>query len=374
MNAKYEFSEVQSRINHLLLRTPRDQQTKAWEALYYAQPNTSEAQVAGYRRKFDAYHQEGIGEYLTSIEGLVNEMARLAEIVLAEKSAPKVKRQVVSDSGHYNYPTEPGRLPARSLRQRHPTSVRQGVPSGAENSENPPALFSRHSLGWLARLHHQPGRQAHPRSFLQSFPRPLALNIHAMKYTTTLAQIRKHDPCAPGWRKLVTHLGAGYPEDQPIELSTILKSNGWRDAVWALRSVPGIDEDARLFACDCAERVLPEFESMYPDDKRPRKAIETARLFAEGKASSEDLKIARAAAASASASASADAAFAASASAYAAADDAFAASASASASADAAFAASASASAYASADAAFAAYASADAANVESLFTQRFCN
>jgi hypothetical protein len=107
MNAKYEFSEVQSRINHLLLRTPRDQQTKAWEALYYAQPNTSEAQVAGYRRKFDAYHQEGIGEYLTSIEGLVNEMARLAEIVLAEKSAPKVKRQVVSDSGHYNYPTEP---------------------------------------------------------------------------------------------------------------------------------------------------------------------------------------------------------------------------------------------------------------------------
>jgi len=36
---------------------------------------------------------------------------------------------------------------------------------------------------------------------------------------------------------------------------------------------------ARLFACDCAERVLPLFEARFPDDKRPRNAIETARRF-----------------------------------------------------------------------------------------------
>ena len=30
----------------------------------------------------------------------------------------------------------------------------------------------------------------------------------------------------------------------------------------------------REFACDCAERVLPIFEKEYPNDKRPRQAIE----------------------------------------------------------------------------------------------------
>ena len=52
----------------------------------------------------------------------------------------------------------------------------------------------------------------------------------------------------------------------------------------------------RLFACDCAEQVLPIFEKDYPDDKRPRKAVETARLFAEGKATQEELAAAGAAA------------------------------------------------------------------------------
>ena len=49
------------------------------------------------------------------------------------------------------------------------------------------------------------------------------------------------------------------------------------------------DRTARLFACDCAEMVLPIFEKNYPDDMRARKAIETARLFADGKASSDEL-------------------------------------------------------------------------------------
>lgn len=32
-----------------------------------------------------------------------------------------------------------------------------------------------------------------------------------------------------------------------------------------------------LWAADCAERVLPTFETQHPDDDRPRKAIEAAR-------------------------------------------------------------------------------------------------
>lgn len=38
-----------------------------------------------------------------------------------------------------------------------------------------------------------------------------------------------------------------------------------------------------LVTCDCAELSLPIFENKYPNDDRPRKAIETARLWASGK-------------------------------------------------------------------------------------------
>jgi hypothetical protein len=39
---------------------------------------------------------------------------------------------------------------------------------------------------------------------------------------------------------------------------------------------------ARLFAADCAERVLPIFETHVPGDTRPREAIVAARAFARG--------------------------------------------------------------------------------------------
>ncbi len=35
-----------------------------------------------------------------------------------------------------------------------------------------------------------------------------------------------------------------------------------------------------LWAADCAEHVLPYFEDKYPDDDRPRKAIEECRIWA----------------------------------------------------------------------------------------------
>lgn len=34
-----------------------------------------------------------------------------------------------------------------------------------------------------------------------------------------------------------------------------------------------------VWAIDCAERVLPYFENEYPDDPRPRKAIETLKMW-----------------------------------------------------------------------------------------------
>jgi len=55
------------------------------------------------------------------------------------------------------------------------------------------------------------------------------------------------------------------------------------------------ERTARLFACDCAEHVLYLYERDYPDDKRPRQAIETARRYASGHATKEELSAAGAA-------------------------------------------------------------------------------
>ena len=64
-----------------------------------------------------------------------------------------------------------------------------------------------------------------------------------------------------------------------------------------VRRVDTINERTlRLFAADCAERVLHIFEHDHPDDDRPRKAIEAARLFAEGKIDDDARAAARAAA------------------------------------------------------------------------------
>jgi hypothetical protein len=50
---------------------------------------------------------------------------------------------------------------------------------------------------------------------------------------------------------------------------------------------------ARLFACDCAQRVLHLYEERYPADDRPRRAIEVARLFCQGEVSPGELAAAR---------------------------------------------------------------------------------
>ena len=56
------------------------------------------------------------------------------------------------------------------------------------------------------------------------------------------------------------------------------------------------ERTARLFACECAERVLSIFEREYPHDDRPRRAVETTRRYANGEATSEELAAASAAA------------------------------------------------------------------------------
>ena len=56
-----------------------------------------------------------------------------------------------------------------------------------------------------------------------------------------------------------------------------VRVNGWND------------RNLRLFAADCAERVLPLFEAHFPDDGRPRAALVAARKFANGEIGHKEL-------------------------------------------------------------------------------------
>ena len=171
-----------------------------------------------------------------------------------------------------------------------------------------------------------------------------------MKLTTTLNKIRACSPCASGWRTLVKHLGEDFDPDAEINLLTILESNGVADMIWTLRAAIGQDSKriASQLAMRFAEQALPIFEKRRPNDERPRKAIQAARDYLDGKISLEELRSCRSHADAADAAAAAYAAYAA---AYAAADDA------------AAYAA-----AYAAADAAAAAYATYVAAAADATY------
>ena len=196
-----------------------------------------------------------------------------------------------------------------------------------------------------------------------------------MKLTTTLNKIRACSPCASGWQTLLKHVGKDFDPDAEINLLTILESNSVADMLWTLRAT---NQDSKRIASqlaiEFAEQALPIFEKRRPNDERPRKAIQAARDYLDGKISLEELRASRqagaaaayaayaaaadaadayaAAAAYAAYVAAADAAAAYAAAAYAAADAAYAAAAAA---ADATYVAAADATYAAAADAAYAA-------------------
>ena len=136
-----------------------------------------------------------------------------------------------------------------------------------------------------------------------------------MTLTTTFALLRANDACAKRYRHLAKALGGikHYGENTPITLEKILELNGVDDVIWAFCSVPveqvaERDKVARLFACDCAEHVLPIWQEKYPNDTRPATCIAVARRYAVGDAQQEELYAARYAAMYAAGSAAGSAA------------------------------------------------------------------
>jgi hypothetical protein len=103
-----------------------------------------------------------------------------------------------------------------------------------------------------------------------------------MKITTTLRRLHDAGACTERYRVLLAALGTDYPQDQSIDLLTILETNGLDDALWAMRATAeNCDKVARLMAADFAEQVLPIWQK-YSQEKRPEMAIKAARDFANG--------------------------------------------------------------------------------------------
>jgi hypothetical protein len=117
---------------------------------------------------------------------------------------------------------------------------------------------------------------------------------------TTLALLRKAHACSDGLQKLTASLPPTQSEDKLIPLSHILKSNGLEHGLWALRATT---VDARKIAArmaiDFAYTSLSNFEVVYPEDKRPRTALQVAADFLDGNATLAEVKSAGTAARSA---------------------------------------------------------------------------
>ena len=123
--------------------------------------------------------------------------------------------------------------------------------------------------------------------------------IRVQGMTTTLRKIRAAGPCGMrlengqrfGYLKLRYHLGDGYVDDTPINIATILDSNGLDDALWCLRAVDGHAREMRLYAVWCARQVQSRLE-----DQRSLTALDVAERHANGAASNDELAAAWAAA------------------------------------------------------------------------------
>src|SRR6056297_403848 len=131
----------------------------------------------------------------------------------------------------------------------------------------------------------------------------------------TFREIRSDHPCKDGWSLLCNNiLKTDFPEDPKswkecqlseeqldteVSILEILESNGVEDAFWTLQTQEY--RDYCLILADIVESVLHIWEERYPNDNRPRLAIETIRKWYCGEATDKDLEVAAATATAAGA-------------------------------------------------------------------------
>ena len=115
----------------------------------------------------------------------------------------------------------------------------------------------------------------------------------------TLNQIRKHDPCADGWSKVLKANGGTKADfDKEFPVSSILDSNDLDDTLWVIRCLPEYESLWRKFAWWSATQVVDNAK-----DERVNKCLEVVKRYSEGLATDEELSAAWSAARSAARSA-----------------------------------------------------------------------
>ena len=124
----------------------------------------------------------------------------------------------------------------------------------------------------------------------------------------TTKYILSLDPCKD---RLDNYLNFYKDTDFSVAEFLKLENLSYTDKIWVWKKFATINE-AALFGLKCAESVLHIFESKYPGDKRPSKALESVRSFLNDP-TEENKKLCRAANAAANAANAAYAADAASA-------------------------------------------------------------
>lgn len=123
--------------------------------------------------------------------------------------------------------------------------------------------------------------------------------------TLTFKSAKAHNMCADSYRKLARYKGGvrRWGLNNPFPLLDVLEVCGLEEVLWALRCCEPTDERdrvARLFACDCVDRVLPLYEGrQYPEDDHPLNnfithlsafnAVVVARRLAAGVATQEEM-------------------------------------------------------------------------------------
>ena len=153
-------------------------------------------------------------------------------------------------------------------------------------------MLKRKSL--LATCNHRTNPSPATPESLSGQPGAASGHGEEMNLTTTFTLLHRAGACSSRYRFLRESL-KDVKNDEPINLLTILETNGFDDALWALcATAENCDQVARLMAADFAEQVIPIWKK-YSQDKRPELAIKAARDFAEGRITRDELAAAGAA-------------------------------------------------------------------------------
>lgn len=112
----------------------------------------------------------------------------------------------------------------------------------------------------------------------------------------TYKDVRALKPCQGGLKK-TNKLLPNWKERGYTLLEMYNLGVDHEDVLWLAAETPKISSRVKvLFSIGCAERVLPIFEKVYPNDDTIGKALTTARNYLNGLATDDELKSANSAA------------------------------------------------------------------------------